>query len=273
MNFFLEFRRILSEDKAAVVMGISAILLFVVRGDQVLALSLLGLFAIAGSTILYTYLQGSNSKILRDTMRAKKFFDQRRDESSRQGTAGQVNSALTVALSQIRAVWDGTIFRMNGQIEDLGKRANTNLWLGALISLLGFAVLAYFVFFEVGKSATDHITFDFIVRLSLVLFVEAFAYFFLNLYRAGLQDIKYFQNEMTNATFLFSAIEIAFASGKESELQAIWKDLLKIERNFVIKKTETTHDLRQAEMLLEAERGHAQGMQKILDSVLAKFSK
>ena len=38
----------------------------------------------------------------------------------------------------------------------------------------------------------------YVPRLSVVVFLQVFAYFFLRLYRSGIYEIKYFQNEITN---------------------------------------------------------------------------
>jgi hypothetical protein len=166
-------------------------------------------------------------------------------------------------LSQIRSMCDGMNQRLRDETYRLGSRANLNLSVGAVVCLTGFAVLGYYV---VSESPVDLVRFA--VRLSLVLFIEVFAYFFLNLYRAGLLDIKYFQNEITNATFRVMAIEMAFAKHDTATTKKLCEELARTERNFVLKKNETTHDLRQTELLLQQEKTLSSSMERIVSAII-----
>lgn len=170
---------------------------------------------------------------------------------------------------QIRGIQDGIILRLSGQIARLGLRANVNLAGGAFICLTGFCILGYFVFFEVSIPGSNRM-FEFIVRVTLVVFIEIFAYFFLNLYRAGLYDIKYFQNELTNAAFRMLALEVALKHENSASIKEICQELIRTERNFLIKKNESTHDLRQAEALLQHERSLTETLERALYAVAGR---
>ncbi len=61
----------------------------------------------------------------------------------------------------------------------------------------------------------------FITRISLVAFIEVFAYFFLRLYRYSIFEIKHFQNEMTNAEFRVMALEAALMKGDQSTIRKL----------------------------------------------------
>ncbi len=78
---------------------------------------------------------------------------------------------------------------------------------------------------------------------SLVLFIELFAYFFLRLYREGLSEMKYYQNELTNIESKLIAVEIALIKEDNESLKLTLDILSQTERNFILKKGETTAGL------------------------------
>lgn len=57
---------------------------------------------------------------------------------------------------------------------------------------------------------------SFLPRLSLVLLIELFAYFFLGLYKTGLVDLKYLQNEMTTVEVRSLAMQAAVVTSDRS---------------------------------------------------------
>jgi len=80
-------------------------------------------------------------------------------------------------------------------------------------------------------------------------------YFFLNLYRAGLHEIKYFQNEIANVMAWRASLRSALALGDRATISAITKRLVETERNFVLKKGETTVDLKREARLAAQDVG------------------
>lgn len=147
--------------------------------------------------------------------------------------------------------------RVESEIRTLSSRANVNLFIGSVTTVLGISVLAYMLVvggfvYDVDNSMTGNILTDYILyyipRLSVVLFIEVFSYFFLRLYRANLNDMKYFQNELTNIESKLTALNIA-VHGDDNALKAtVVESLLATERNFVLKKGETTIDLEVSKM-------------------------
>jgi len=87
------------------------------------------------------------------------------------------------------------------------------------------------------------ITAHYIPRLSVIVFAELFAYFFLRLYKSGLADIKYYQNELTNVELKISALKVALAAKDNELLKIVIGELAKVERNFILKKNETTVEI------------------------------
>lgn len=142
--------------------------------------------------------------------------------------------------------------RLEEEISALGRRANVNLTIGILISGLGLLVLTWFVVaattdLAIGLNA-ENAALRFAVRLSLAVFIQVFAYFFLRLYRYSIFEIKYFQNEITVAQFKLLALVGAMQTKDNAVVGAICQDLAKTERNFVLKKGESTVALKRDEI-------------------------
>ncbi|MES5099263.1 hypothetical protein ABUK73_13620 [Agrobacterium sp. BA1120] len=152
----------------------------------------------------------------------------------------------------LRATIVNSRIRLKKEISDLGRRANLNLTIGALISVCGIFFLGYSVLLASNELNGDvnimHVSFKFVARLSVVAVVQVFAYFFLRLYRYSLYEIKFFQNELTNADLRFSALYSAICFGEKSSVLAIAKLLAQTERNFILKKGETTINLKREEL-------------------------
>ncbi len=128
--------------------------------------------------------------------------------------------------------------RLSGEIEVLGRRINLNLVIGVLTTFGSLGVLGALVF------GSDHtsgsIDWGYVVpRVSLAVFVEAFAYFFLRLYKSGLEDLKYYENEITNLEAWALAAEIALVTEDEA-IGSVTAALASVERNFRLAKGEST---------------------------------
>jgi hypothetical protein len=98
------------------------------------------------------------------------------------------------------------------------------------------------------------------------VFIEVFAYFFLRLYRYSIFEIKYFQNEITNARFKIIALEACSREGTKTTLDKMCLELVKTERNFVLKKGETTISLRRDEIEQMDDSSVAKLIENILNS-------
>lgn len=157
-------------------------------------------------------------------------FQDRAADRSYQGTFLSVSQEL--------------VERLQAEVTALGKRANVNLVIGILVSALGLVVLTWFVVAATAELSAGLNTADaavrFAVRLSLAIFIQVFAYFFLRLYRYSLFEIKYFQNEITGAQFRLLGLLTAIQSKDNKVIEKTALEMLKTERNFILKKGETT---------------------------------
>ena len=97
-------------------------------------------------------------------------------------------------------------------------------------------------------------------RLSFVFIIELFAYFFLRLYKEGLDEIKYFQNELTNIESKLISVEVAYITKNDKTMKESLSILAKTERNFILKKGETTVELERA-------KSESENMQNILKAI------
>lgn len=133
--------------------------------------------------------------------------------------------------------------RLGREVQDLARRGNLNLILGILTTLVGLSVLGYSVFYSPISHVPEELFAYFVPRVSLVILIEVFAYFFLKLYKQSLAEIKYFQNEITNIESKQLAIQLAMRTEDPSLRIRVVEELAKTERNFILGKDQTTVDL------------------------------
>lgn len=183
------------------------------------------------------------------------------------------------SLDQLHKQFRRSLSRMTDEVSSLGRRGNLNLIIGILATISGFIIFGFLVldpgslFDSPLLSSTDASTTNppksetfeyllarFVPRLSLVILIEIFAYFFLGLYKSSLTEIKYFQNEITNIEAKYLAIEQAIIMGDKPTIKKLLDHISTTERNFILRKGEST-------TLLESEKLNAQQQTKLLDAV------
>ncbi|MCT7510021.1 hypothetical protein N5U26_06640 [Aliarcobacter cryaerophilus] len=158
--------------------------------------------------------------------------------------------------------------RLEDEVSNLKRRAIVNLVIGGGITLIGLSILGVSVLsISDANNLSKEINSIFLYytpRVLLVLFMQMFAYFFLRLYKFTLDEIKHFQNELTNIESKLAAIEIAHLTGNDEAMKDIITDLLQIERNFILKKGESTIELKREKM----ESDHIKDVLKEISSAL-----
>ncbi|WP_277757991.1 hypothetical protein [Pseudomonas sp. A34-9] len=174
----------------------------------------------------------------------------------------------------------GSIERLKREISDLRLRSNTNLLLGMAITAGGLWLLWSTVSMvdasellkalasegaESNSKFLKNLILPIVPRVLLVLFVEVFAYFFLRLYRNGLSEIKYFQNELTNVESKLAAIEFAYVTKNQAALKTAIEALSRTERNFVLEKGQTTVELEKAKSDSELTRNIVRTIPKMFE--------
>ena len=163
-----------------------------------------------------------------------------------------INTEREMILKALDDKCSESINRLNNETSALSRRSNLNLVLGIFTTIAGLVVLYVYV---------SNISFDpkdpllaavvsayFIPRLTLVIFIELFAYFFLKLYKSNLSEIKYFQNELTNIEAKFVSLRTAILGNNDSVAAEVIKSLSATERNFVLEKGQSTVELEHHKM-------------------------
>jgi hypothetical protein len=165
--------------------------------------------------------------------------------------------------SQVRATANHMLERLQTEVRALMRRGNLNLVLGTLTTGAAATILAY-VALTAKLAGGDWRSYmpTYLLRLSVVVFIEIFAFFFLRLYRASLADIKYFQNEITNLEAKCLALEFTILSADQKAANKVAEELARTERNFVLKKDQTTVEL-------EKSRLESQHLQEALATIRA----
>jgi len=178
------------------------------------------------------------------------------------------NNTTREPMGIIRNQYIVTSKRLSGLIADLNRKANVNLFIGITATLFALTIMFILVLEAKGINETViihgtnnqvNLSHDketnsvqllnliqfYVPRLTLALFIEIFAFFFLRLYRNNLDEVKYFQNELTNIESKQTALEAGFLI-KESSKETLEKVILNIvstERNFILEKGQSTVDL------------------------------
>ena len=162
--------------------------------------------------------------------------------SSVAGLAEQIQSA-PVPKSQERAEderfryitthAEELVGRLSTAIEQQRSRNNINVGFGFFITLVGISVLIYFVQDSRAVIDPEHPSsvLTFLPRLSLVILIELFAYFFLNLYRDGLAEMKYLQNELTTIRMRTLGLRAAIYEGHQTSAAEIMQSFAATDRN------------------------------------------
>lgn len=159
------------------------------------------------------------------------------------------------------------IERLDKEISTLGRRGNLNLLLGISTTMVGLAVLYLYVSMITVDEINPWMAWvNFIPRLSLVILIEVFAYFFLKLYKSTLYEIKYFQNELTNIELKYVALKTSLVNGDENTSSYVVKSFSKTERNFILEKGQSTVDIEQCKINNESSSSITKAVSEMIKS-------
>lgn len=127
--------------------------------------------------------------------------------------------------------------RLTNEISYLKKKTNVNLSVGVFLAALGIGVFVYVITRDISNKTWIEFASNTIPKISLLVFFELFAYFFLNMYKTSQEEIKYYQAELTSIEIIFTGI---IYSSKLSSYDNIIESLIKTERNTYSNNNEQT---------------------------------
>lgn len=142
----------------------------------------------------------------------------------------------------IDSYFQRSFLRLNREVQDLTKRGNINLVLGIVTTIFGLILLAITAFTIPQIHDIQNFAFFFTPRLSLVVMIEIFSYFFLKLYRQNLYEIKYFQNEITNIELKFFSTYLSLQTADCQQINTIACKLADTDRNATVNKDKASVD-------------------------------
>jgi hypothetical protein len=132
------------------------------------------------------------------------------------------------------------------EVELTRKSARLNMLVGVSTTATAVAILIFTLltnpYLDMDAKLNSEIAF-FVPRVSLSFLVEAFSFFFLKLYRRNLENVKYLTNELTNVKLKILALEVSHEKASSKCFDDILRELVKTERNFLLKKGESTVEI------------------------------
>lgn len=168
-------------------------------------------------------------------------------------------------LKNIEDLTQKSLDRLNNEVLSLGRRGTVNLFLGIALSIFGVLYLITTISNSVSYTEYEKLISYYVPRTLFVIFIEIFSFFFLNLYKKSLEEIKFFQNEITNLEAKYLALTIAEQSGNFKLISSALDQLLKTERNFVLKKDETTIELEKNKIEAQSSNNTVQALKDIIN--------
>lgn len=163
--------------------------------------------------------------------------DPSEEQAARERVISEVYSKLTdeivdraqnsFHLENIRKLHESSHSRLFREIQKLNERSKLNLSIGIVITMVAAVILFYIATSEPPiKTDAASLAAHYVPRLSTVVFVEVFAFFFFKLYRSGLSDIRAYQQDITRLNQENCAIDLVFFSEDDGARTAIAQALI-----------------------------------------------
>lgn len=155
----------------------------------------------------------------------------------------ELNIKKTVFEEIFNGQIERSIERLREEKASSFRRGNFNLMIGVMISSVG-GYIAYTFIQKLPTADNTVQLFSYTLpRLSFFMLMILLAFFFLNLYRKSMEDIKYYQNEITNLEAKYLSLQMAKSMNNHKLISSILEQLVKTERNFVLEKDQSTIEL------------------------------
>ncbi|WCC41444.1 hypothetical protein PJJ26_08065 [Tenacibaculum finnmarkense] len=157
-----------------------------------------------------------------------------------------------INLKQLNGFSESLEHNLERYIYKLSRNSTINLMIGVLTTIIAVSILGLLVFekdidFSNYKDVLSH----YLPRISISIFIEVFSFFFLRLYRSNLNDVKYFENERTNIKSKLLALKASYLLNDSESIKSCISNLIETERNFKLKKNESTVELEKSKITSE----------------------
>ncbi len=171
--------------------------------------------------------------------------------------------------------------RLSREIDQLTKRANIYIIIGTVITSIAGVVLYYTVRDIISIYATSSKTSDgggifhsndvmpLIARLTLIVFIEVFAFYYLRLHKDSMNSVRYYQNEITNVEMKMVGLNAAYCSHNNENIDTVITELSKTERNFLLTKSQSTIEVEKAKHDKGKLKEVAESISKLIKSAKA----
>jgi hypothetical protein len=157
-----------------------------------------------------------------------------------------------------------SMLRMQAQLIAIESRATRALTLGTTFCLAGALFLALFALTpswldrDSNTPLLENSWLEFakyhLPKLSLVVTLEFIGFFFLKIFSSTLADVKYTHNEMTNLESKIISILWSVNQSDDKSFRDSVSKLAQTERNFIIRKGETTADLERERIAMQSSK-------------------
>ena len=164
-------------------------------------------------------------------------------------SANAKSNIQDVLVKETLLICNQSISRIREEIQRLSIKSYFYVSLGvgitfaALLAL--YKMIGDVVFLEEPEVEFEWIRFvqSLIPRLSLAIFIELFAFYFLRLHKLSIFTIKYYQDELTGIEARRTALIVALYEKNENMINQCIKALLSVDRNMIIKEGDSTIEL------------------------------
>lgn len=146
-------------------------------------------------------------------------------------------------LKTLRYDFESIKERLDDEIYSLRRISNVNLTIGVLVTVAAVIVLISALFSNETKSlrGLDYL-YHILPRISLAVFIELLSFFFLKMYKRRYEEIKFYNNELTNVEQKIISLKVSMLSDSNM-LDDVIRIFASSERNYILKKDETTVDI------------------------------
>lgn len=128
--------------------------------------------------------------------------------------------------------------RLKKSVEHLKIHANVNLVLANLV--IAYTLFLLFILVKDVLNIDKIIYTTLMARISVLVFSQFTVYLFIKMYRSNLTEMRFVENEITNIEQRFIALHVACVTNDSVLLKKSVGAFLQTERNFVLKKGEST---------------------------------